>query len=149
MLTSRLRTDASNGRLFCDGPLNGPLRSGNLSTLDDPNQKCDDGQDQQDMDEPAASHQITIGDLKMDICVIAHTFVLLFAPLLHCGPLRGAGRYWAYRPELHVLEVPLRNRDPVNRSALGMAALLRMSDLVRADNEAIRRGSNIVKKESQ
>lgn len=48
-------TDTSNGRLFCDGRLSGPLRSGNLSALDDPDQKCDDGQDQQDMDEPAQS----------------------------------------------------------------------------------------------
>ena len=55
MSTPHLGTDTSNGRLFCDGPLNGPLRSGNLSALDDPNQKCDDGQDQQDMDEPAQS----------------------------------------------------------------------------------------------
>jgi hypothetical protein len=55
MSTSRLRTDTLNGRLFHDGPLNGPLQSGNPSALDDSNQKCDDGQDQQDMDEPAQS----------------------------------------------------------------------------------------------
>ena len=48
-----VRTDTSNGRLLHDGPLNGPLQSGNPSALDDSNQKCDDGQDQQDMDEPA------------------------------------------------------------------------------------------------